>query len=736
MSRTSRSIHGPWQLLGGLVSALGLFAAQACEKPLVDRSVSYPEVKTPQLPTLTITKHGRGSIKFEPQLADCKETDRSVTCRVPVARVNVIPTPGSGHYFWRWSRAASEGWDCSAQGHCTISFTESGAARNDRADVYFSPRICNGLGLCWENPLPQGNDLHRLWAAEGQLWIVGKAGTILHYDGEIIEKENIAIREPEAGHLRTVFGTSSTDVWAAGDGGVILQRSLGGWKVSTRAADHLLGGWSQSRDLAWIVGANGTILRWDGTRWNAENSGTATTLRAIWGDGSTLWAVGEEGKLLQRTEGGWNMVASPTAMQLNTIWGSGPKDIWAAGDNTTLLHYDGVTWTVRNDLVEHRLAATQLHDLWGSDASNVWLAAQEAAPWPLEKRATILHYDGSKWSIQRLDNQQAMSALVGLNRDEIWAVGERGTMMRWSARPNYVVQGLRRGVEPLLKSVWAAQPNRAMAVGYGGVILDLNYQPNREVYDTNQTQSTKVNYHAVAGRNTEDIWVAGDNGTIMHFDGQRWERRQPAPGVSLFGLFVDPRSQSRVFAVGNQSTVVEYTLTTPRVESVGGTIDLFGAWPDGELGLWLTGNSTILQSKRPASLCSGGPLPSVRFLGRVDGKAGAFVVGDRGTVLRKAPSSKCFEPMTTGVTDTLTSVDSRFGSSAEPLELWAVGGYGTVLILRNGVWERWASGTHQHLNAISFCSSEEVWMVGDYGTVLHRRPPTSSDQCRQAEGGS
>ena len=41
--------------------------------------------------------------------------------------------------------------------------------------------VCNPGGFCWENPLPQGNDLNRAWGrTTSDVWFVGAYGTLLH----------------------------------------------------------------------------------------------------------------------------------------------------------------------------------------------------------------------------------------------------------------------------------------------------------------------------------------------------------------------------------------------------------------------------------------------------------------------------------------------------------------------------------------------------------------------------
>ena len=47
------------------------------------------------------------------------------------------------------------------------------------------PRVCSPDRWCWENPLPQGNDLGGVWATDANnVWVVGNAGMILDCHGQ------------------------------------------------------------------------------------------------------------------------------------------------------------------------------------------------------------------------------------------------------------------------------------------------------------------------------------------------------------------------------------------------------------------------------------------------------------------------------------------------------------------------------------------------------------------------
>lgn len=686
------------------------------------------------MPTLTVFLHGNGNVNFSPPLPGCTRSAEQLVCRVPVARVTLVPEPAPDSYFWRWSREQSQGWDCNSSGYCTVAFADPGAPTRAEAHVYFAPKVCNRSRLCWENPLPQGNDLRRAWAAHGQLFAVGRVGTILHFDGSLIASESYEpLGELVAPDLLAVWGTDPDDAWTAGRSGVLLHRSSGLWtRVAADTTEDLYSGWSQSKASAWVVGTHGTVLRFDGRTWTPEHTDSAAMLRGIWGQGAELWAVGEAGTIMHREGALWRSVPSPTRSQLNTIWGSSAQDIWAAGDNTTLLHYDGAAWTVRNDLLEHRFSSTKLHELWGSAADDIWLAAQESVPPPLEWRAAVLHFDGRSWSVQRMENQLPMSGIVGLSPDEIWTVGERGMLMRAQRTSEFLFQSLRHGIEQLLKSVWAAEPDRAIIAGFSGTMIDMRMHPPIEhVYDANLTKLTKSNLNVVAGLAPDDIWIAGDGGAVLHSDGQKWSISVVNDQPVLFGLMPDTRRGARVFAVGQRGALVTLNRDAPSSLIRPVSADLYAVWPDGDEGVWVAGqNSTLRPTSRPPATC--GPIPSALLLGVSRRAAETWVVGSAGTILRRIGSSDCFVPVASGTTALLAAIDAPVNDSASALAPWTVGQDGILLTWDGSSWQPRPSGTHQHLNGVSFCDQDEVWLVGDSGTILHRPGAAGRTHCRQA----
>lgn len=160
-------------------------------------------------------------------------------------------------------------------------------------------KVCSRDGWCWENPLPQGNNLHGVWGSgPGDVFVVGRKGTIMHYNGRKWRR----MSTPETAALYGVWGSSKRDVFA--------------------------------------VGARGTIIHYDGRKWTTMASPEKKNwLRSVWGSGpKDVYAVGTSGTILHYDGQTWRAMESGTDIRLNTVSGSGPENVFVVGDKGTILH--------------------------------------------------------------------------------------------------------------------------------------------------------------------------------------------------------------------------------------------------------------------------------------------------------------------------------------------------------------------------------------------------------------
>lgn len=151
--------------------------------------------------------------------------------------------------------------------------------------------ICGADNWCWQNPLPQIND------------------------------------------LKAVGGSDVDHIWAVGESGMILMRDRGTYSMQrSGTTKDLYAIWAADASNAWAVGAAGTILKWNGLSWSAQPSGTTLTLGGVWGtDTNNIWAVGAGGMILKWNGSMWTPQASSTTESLASISGFDTKSAWAVG---------------------------------------------------------------------------------------------------------------------------------------------------------------------------------------------------------------------------------------------------------------------------------------------------------------------------------------------------------------------------------------------------------------------
>ena len=75
---------------------------------------------------------------------------------------------------------------------------------------------------------------------------------------------------------------------------------------------------------------------------------------------------------------------SPQGNDLLATWGSSAQDVWAVGGSGTIVHYDGSKWSIVRSPTNNTLYA-----IWGSAANNVFAVGD---------RGTILRWDGATWT--------------------------------------------------------------------------------------------------------------------------------------------------------------------------------------------------------------------------------------------------------------------------------------------------------------------------------------------------
>lgn len=99
--------------------------------------------------------------------------------------------------------------------------------------------------------------------------------------------------------------------------------------------------------------------------------------------------------------------------------------------------------------------------------------------------------------------------------------------------------------------------------------------------------------YGVGGTGANDVWVVGNLGTAMHYDGNKWAGTLPGGPQDLRGVW--SASPNDVWAAGNGGAILHWTGTTWQPVASATTVNLRSIWGSGPKDIWAVGlNGTIL----------------------------------------------------------------------------------------------------------------------------------------------
>jgi hypothetical protein len=395
--------------------------------------------------------------------------------------------------------------------------------------------------------LPVEGSVLGIWASSpADVWLVGGAsqvGWVMHWDGSSWStltggrvEQGAALHYPAVGG---VWASSPSDVWAIGSGRVTFTGPTVGrlvhfdgrsWSDFTPAIAR--GGatapldleaiWGASADDIWIVGVD-TMLHWDGRSWSDWLA--AHPFPAHWEPDS--WST------FMSMYGSGAMTLQDSS-QMAAIWGSGPNDVWATGGlqyrsslgatvfietQGLMLHWDGAAWS--NWTAEHpEVALRASHAIWGSSASDVWQGGSFSSA-----EGELGHFDGAAWSSNDLDPvppEPVPLAIWGSSSSDVWAVV--------TSDLNWLTDLLHW--DGTAWSNWTEQRNASIP--------------------------TMQQVAGLGGSSSTDVWLVGDNGTLMRWDGTSWSSVR-APTRDLSRVFVSSPDEAWAASWGNGVRVLHYS---------------------------------------------------------------------------------------------------------------------------------------------------------------------------------
>lgn len=257
------------------------------------------------------------------------------------------------------------------------------------------------------------------------------------------------------------------------------------------------------------------------------------------------------------------------------------------------------------------------------------------------------------------------AAVGGSSADDVYAVGSEDIFhydgRRWMA--------VRTGSGGFLNGVWA--PTRhsvyfAWSSGDGGLTGEVRHFDGRV---WRKVASTPAALQSVWGTSESDVFAVGREGTILHYDGSSWSALSTGRQEWLEGIWGS--SPQDVFVAGGRDSILHY-------DGAGWSRQYTGA---SSLALW--------------------------------GSSGHDVFAIGGTSIMHYDGVS-WSAQASGAVGNLFGV---WGSA--PNDVFAVGVNGTILHYDGSSWSPQASGTTQHLYGVWGTSRNDVFAVGANGVLQH-----------------
>jgi hypothetical protein len=530
--------------------------------------------------------------------------------------------------------------------------------------------VCSPDGWCWMNPYPTADDNFGLWAASAtDAWAVGYNGALLHWNGT---NWSGTVGRPDGYYYQAVSGVSSSRIWAVGTGPIVSFWNGRKWSDETLpiGSNYPLNGvWAGPgcTPNVWAVGDRGTALHRDSTGWHTFNAGTNSNIYAVWGtaSGPDVWAVGPAGLIDHWNGSKWQVVTpAPTTADLRGIWGSSATDVYAVGD--TVLHWNGSAWTPITALGVEAGPPPAFNAVSGHGPNDVWIVGGDQT----NSYGEAVHWDGSRFT--PVDASQVRT-LNGVYTDgtTILAVGDVGrTLIATTGSTFSPLYQQNLGYDgAIMESAWGASPTDVWVVGAGGA------------YHWDGTMWAQPGWPwcnrplAISGRASNDIWMVGQAGLRVHWNGSKLTQSTTAAVTAdLYGVWSSPTTND-AWAAGAAGTLLHY---------------------DAVSGNWIAATPSPFA----------GDLHAVSGLGPTDVWVAAGTYGSTTGAVLRYNGSNWSVPLSTSI--------PVFGVwENTPTDAYAVGAGGTVWHY-TGSWNS-TSTCAGDLAAIVGTSSSNIWAVGGGG---------------------
>jgi hypothetical protein len=390
----------------------------------------------------------------------------------------------------------------------------------------------------------------------------------------------------------------------------------------------------------------------------------------------------------QLCSGGWCWESpAPQGNDLTAVWSFGPSDLWAAGSDATVIHWDGATWSYAGPVPPGESDAP-FTGMWASGPRNLWLWGPTG----------LWRWDGARWN--RMSPGGRVASVSGTGPRSVVAVGERGLVARWDGETwteSSVGSGWLTRVWAVGDEVWAAGPVP------GDNLEDIDSVLWHHDGATWSSERREGGIADIWGAAVDDVYLSG--GTVMHWDGAAWTSldlaiwagRMWATSASDVWVFDWSAPAALHFDGASWSAADLPPLWVARAASGTGPGDTWMVGDHGRIARWDGA------AWRPVG---GAPVGSELSWPR------SGLWGPRGDHLWAAAESGLAR--WDGVEWQAEPVAGHYAAVwGDGGNLWAAGGYGARAFRHDAVWDATSGTGPPHFDDVWSSSATDAWAVGD-----------------------
>jgi photosystem II stability/assembly factor-like uncharacterized protein len=231
---------------------------------------------------------------------------------------------------------------------------------------------------------------------------------------------------PTSNNLNAITLINGSSGWIVGDKGTILKKSGEEWiDFKTPTTENLFSVHMLSNNDGWAVGAKGTIIHFNGIKWDLYESPTRNNLYSVsFIDSENGIAVGFNGVVLTYNAGIWKLAESEIRGNLFTT-ASLDDAVWIAGG----LEYDNVPimkmeYGDAKSLVRSHNPYATIYSVDILSPYNIWAVGDPS---------TILHFNGFQWEKSKVNGSfSSLKSVYFSDEDNGISVGFGGSILAFA----------------------------------------------------------------------------------------------------------------------------------------------------------------------------------------------------------------------------------------------------------------------------------------------------------------